>query len=84
MRKTVCAPLALAFWSALAANSLGQDIEPVYKTADTNSAVIQGRVTLPSGFAAERYARITLSNTQSVLSTIYTNRHGEFQIRNLE
>jgi tetratricopeptide (TPR) repeat protein len=53
------------------------------KTADTNNAVIQGRVTLPSGLASERYARITLRNTQSVIATIYTNKSGEFQIRNL-
>ena len=60
-----------------------QDVEPRYKTADTNNAVIRGRVTLPSGFAAEGYARITLRNQQSILSTIYTNNSGEFQIRNL-
>lgn len=60
-----------------------QDVEPKYKTPDTNNAVIRGRVTLPSGFAAEGYARITLRNQQSILSTIYTNNSGEFQIRNL-
>ena len=60
-----------------------QDVEPKYKTPDTNNAVIRGRVTLPSGFAAEGYARITLRNQQSVLSTIYTNNSGEFQLRNL-
>jgi len=60
-----------------------QEIDPRYKTADTNNAVIRGRVTLPSGFAAEGYARITLRNHQSVLSTLYTNNSGEFQIRNL-
>jgi tetratricopeptide (TPR) repeat protein len=60
-----------------------QEIDPRYKTADTNNAVIRGKVTLPSGFAAEGYARITLRNHQSVLSTLYTNNSGEFQIRNL-
>lgn len=60
-----------------------QDVEPKYKNADTNDAVIRGRVTLPSGFAAEGYARITLKTAQSVLSTLYTNNSGEFQIRNL-
>ena len=60
-----------------------QDVEPRYKTADTNNAVIRGRVTLPSGFGAEGYARITLKNQQSILSTLYTNNSGEFQIRNL-
>lgn len=50
---------------------------------DTNNAVIRGRVTLPSGFALESYARITLRTDQSILSTLYTNSTGEFQIRNL-
>jgi tetratricopeptide (TPR) repeat protein len=60
-----------------------QEIDPKYKTADTNNAVIRGRVMLPSGFAAETYFRITLKTQQSILSTLYTNNTGEFQIRNL-
>jgi len=67
----------------LSATAQAQDIEPKYKNADTNNAVIRGRVTLPSGFAAETYSRITLRNQQSILSTLYTNSSGEFQIRNL-
>lgn len=67
----------------LSAAAQAQDVEPRYKTADTNNAVIRGRVTLPSGFNAEGYARITLRNQQSILSTIYTNNSGEFQLRNL-
>jgi tetratricopeptide (TPR) repeat protein len=67
----------------LSATAQAQDVEPKYKTPDTNDAIIRGRVTLPSGFAAEGYARITLRNQQSILSTIYTNNSGEFQIRNL-
>jgi Tfp pilus assembly protein PilF len=67
----------------LSATARAQDVEPKYKNADTNNAVIRGRVTLPSGFAAEGYARITLKTQQSILSTLYTNNSGEFQIRNL-
>ncbi|HET9712394.1 MAG TPA: DUF2012 domain-containing protein [Pyrinomonadaceae bacterium] len=67
----------------LSATAHAQDIEPKYKSADTNNAVIRGRVTLPSGFGAEGYARITLKTQQSILSTLYTNNSGEFQIRNL-
>lgn len=70
-------------WLVLSAAAQAQDVEPKYKTADTNNAVIRGRVTLPSGFNAEGYARITLRNQQSILSTIYTNNTGEFQLRNL-
>lgn len=73
----------VAFWLVLTLSAQAQDVEPKYKTADTNNAVIRGRVTLPSGFAAEGYARITLRNQQSILSTLYTNNSGEFQIRNL-
>jgi tetratricopeptide (TPR) repeat protein len=75
--------IGLTFWLVLSMGASAQDIEPKYKIADTNNAVIRGRVTLPSGFAAEGYARITLKNQQSILSTLYTNNSGEFQIRNL-
>ena len=59
------------------------EVERRQRVTDTNDAVIRGRVTLPSGFTMEGYARITLRNDQSILSTIYTNSSGEFQIRNL-
>lgn len=80
MRQVIRAIVAVVLWLA---NAQAQDVEPKYKTADTNNAVIRGRVTLPSGFAADSYARITLRNQQSILSTLYTNNSGEFQIRNL-
>jgi Tfp pilus assembly protein PilF len=67
----------------MSATAQAQDVDPKYKNADTNNAVIRGRVTLPSGFAAEGYARITLKTQQSILSTLYTNNSGEFQLRNL-
>lgn len=83
MRRTARVWMGLALFWGLAAAARAQEVEPKYRTPDTNNAVIQGRVTLPSGFAAERYFRITLRNTQSILSTIYTNQSGEFQLRNL-
>lgn len=73
----------LILWFALCGTVQAQDVEPRFKSADTHNAVIRGRVTLPSGFGAEGYARITLRNQQSTLSTLYTNNSGEFQIRNL-
>ena len=80
MRRSVRALAGLAFCCALAAGARAQDHEAEeHVSADPNTAVIQGRVTLPSGFAAKRYVRITLSNTHSVLSTLYTNSSGEFQ-----
>jgi|SRR5215470_9764983 len=83
MRRIVLASLGLVISLLSTAILRAQDIEPKYKTPDTNSAVIQGRVTLPSEFQAERYFRITLRNNQSTISTIFTNKHGEFQFRNL-
>ncbi len=71
------------FGLMLTATAQAQDIEPKYKTPDTNNAVIRGRVNLPSGYAAEGYARITIKNQQSTLYTLYTNNSGEFQIRSL-
>jgi tetratricopeptide (TPR) repeat protein len=53
------------------------------RTGDTNNAVIEGRVALPSGFAAERYVKITVRNSVSVLYRIYTNKHGEFRFNDL-
>lgn len=59
------------------------EVDPRYKTADSNNAVIEGRVALPSGFSAERHIRITLKNSQVVLLTRYTDNHGEFRFDNL-
>jgi tetratricopeptide (TPR) repeat protein len=84
MRKTVCVWMGLVFCWALVVTAHAQsDFEAKYESADTNNAVIQGKVTLPSGFAAKRHVRITLKTPQSILSTIYTNENGEFQMMNL-
>ncbi|HWS89579.1 MAG TPA: tetratricopeptide repeat protein [Pyrinomonadaceae bacterium] len=84
MRRSICALAGLALCGALAASARAQDHEAEqHVTPDPNTAVIQGRVTLPSGFAAKRYVRITLSTGHSILSTLYTNSSGEFQLRNL-
>jgi Flp pilus assembly protein TadD len=77
--------IVLGFCSVLAAPALAQDIEvdTRYKTADTNNAVIEGRVILPSGSPANRNVRITIRNSVSTLSTLYTNKQGEFHLSNL-
>jgi Tfp pilus assembly protein PilF len=59
------------------------DGDSKYKTADTNNAVIEGRVALPSGFSAERHVRITLKTQLMTLSNRYTNKQGEFRFDNL-
>ena len=78
IRILVCCLLLLLGVAAAA-----QEVDPKRRVADTNDAIIRGKVTLPSGFAVEGYARITLRTDQSILSTLYTNGSGEFQIRNL-
>jgi tetratricopeptide (TPR) repeat protein len=59
------------------------DVDSKYKTADPNSAVIEGRILLPSGFSAERHVRITLKTQVMTLSNRYTNKQGEFRFDNL-
>ena len=83
MRQNIRFTAGFVFWLALVATVTAQEIDPRHQTADTNNAVIRGRVTLPSGFTMEGYARITLRTDQSILSTLYTNSSGEFQIMNL-
>ena len=82
--KPIHACMGLTLWWALAAAAVcAQDIETNHRSADTNNAVIEGRVTLPSGFSADRNVRIILKNNWNTLSTLYTNKHGEFQLNNL-
>jgi len=83
--RVIRAFVTVVFFSAMASAAFAQDIEvdTKYKTADTNNAVIEGRVILPSGFQPSRNVRITLRNSVSHLSTLYTNKQGEFHIDNL-
>jgi len=48
-----------------------------------NNASIEGRVVLPSGNAADFNIKVTLSNQQSTLTTLYTDKHGEFKFLNM-
>ena len=81
VRPLVGLVLCLVLSTIASAQSI--EIDTKYKSADTNNAVIEGRVTLPSGFSAEQNVRITLRNSQMVLSTRYSNKHGEFRFDNL-
>jgi tetratricopeptide (TPR) repeat protein len=75
--------IGLALWYALMGGVVCAQIESTHRSADTNNAVIEGRVTLPSGRPVDRNVRITLKNARNVLNTLYTDKHGEFQITNL-
>src|SRR5437868_137659 len=81
--KMVPACVGVALWWALTVAVCAQDIETKYRSADTNNAVIEGRVTLPSGFAADRNVKIIFKHSLSTLSVLYTHMHGEFQMNNL-
>jgi len=86
MRTILRAFICVAFFLALCETSRAQEqveLDARYRTADTNNAVIEGRVSLPSGFEADRYVKITLRNSQMVLFTRYTGKHGEFRFDNL-
>jgi tetratricopeptide (TPR) repeat protein len=83
--KTLHTFVGLALWWTLLRIVSAQEfpISTDRRTGDTNSAVIEGRVALPSGFAAERYVKITVRNSVSILYRIYTNKHGEFRFHDL-
>jgi len=84
MREKVSSAFGLAIFVAVTSIiAAAQEVDPKYKTADTNNAVIEGRVVLPSGFLAERPIKIILRNRQMVLSTGITNKHGEFRFDSL-
>lgn len=80
VRIGVCGLLCLLLSTVAAGQA---EVERRQRVIDTNDAIIRGRVTLPSGFTLDGYARITLRTDQSILSTLYTNSSGEFQLRNL-
>lgn len=85
MVKTLDTLLAIALLWSLPGAVWAQEfpISTDRRTGDTNNAVIEGRVTLPSGFSAERYVKITVRNSVSILYRIYTNKHGEFRFHDL-
>jgi len=86
MKTIVRSWIGLALLISCAGIAVAQDqieVDSKYRTADTNNAVIEGRVSLPSGFEAERYVKITLMNSQVVLFRRFTGKHGEFRFDNL-
>src|SRR5262249_20586257 len=85
MREKVSCSIGLAVFvtlTSIIAVAQGE-VDPKYKNSDTNNAVIEGRVVLPSGFVAERPIKITLRNRQMVISNRVTDKHGEFRFDDL-
>lgn len=75
--------MGLSLVWGLADLASGQTFPVGHVTGDTNSAIIEGRVILPSGFSAERNIKITVRNSVSVLYTIHSNKNGEFRFHDL-
>jgi tetratricopeptide (TPR) repeat protein len=63
-----------------AAQDMMSDKMPIH---DPGSASITGRVMLPSGINSASHLKITLSNMQSPLTTLYSDKNGEFHFENL-
>lgn len=77
-------------WSLMALNLLtasavaGQENRnPSMPLRDAGNATLSGRVMLPSGLANSSHLKILLSNTQSPLTTLYSDKNGEFSFSNL-
>ncbi len=51
--------------------------------SDSNDALIEGHVLLPSGQAVTFNVKIILRDMKNPLATLYTNKHGEFRFTNL-
>lgn len=77
--------LGVFFFVSATATVNAQDtvLDPSLLRPDPNNAVIEGRVVLPSGRSADINIKITLSNSQSTLTTFFTDKHGEFRFLNL-
>ena len=76
--------LVLAAGLAGASAAQSSHMASPHVNADPSSALIEGRVRLPSGQSAELNVKITLSNSTSTLNTLFTNLHGEFRFPDLK
>jgi tetratricopeptide (TPR) repeat protein len=86
VRKLFRTSLAAVVWHCVAVAGYPQDLTHVPAgalRADPKTASISGRVVLPTGSSADFNVKVTLSNSQSPLTTFYTNKHGEFSFLNL-
>jgi tetratricopeptide (TPR) repeat protein len=80
----------ILLWSLLAlnlltgsANACQDNRNPSMPIRDVGNATITGRVMLPSGMANSSHLKIILSNTQSPMTTLYSDKNGEFSFSNL-
>src|SRR5689334_20022645 len=84
MKARIHLPVALTILIGLATAAAAQDImDSRMPIADPGSASIAGRVMLPSGISNAGHLKIILSNTQAPLTTLYSDKNGEFHFDNL-
>jgi TolA-binding protein len=85
MRKASIWQIGFVAWLVWLCSVRGdaQVLDPRLYRPDPNNASIAGRVLLPSGRSADVNIKVTLSNQQSMLMTLVTSKHGEFQFQNL-
>jgi tetratricopeptide (TPR) repeat protein len=69
----------------LAASAAAQDMtmNDSMPIRDPGNASINGRVMLPSGVTNSSHLKIILSNSQAPMTTLYSNKNGEFSFDNL-
>jgi tetratricopeptide (TPR) repeat protein len=56
---------------------------PAMPLRDTGNATITGRVMLPSGVMNSSHLKIVLGNIQAPMTTLYSDKNGEFSFSNL-
>lgn len=66
-----------------ATGSYAQQRPQAYEDPPLPSGIIEGRVRLPSGHSISTNVKVILSNKQSPLYTLYTNKNGEFRFTEL-
>jgi Tfp pilus assembly protein PilF len=78
-------PATLAILLSLAALAAAQDMikDDKMPMRDPGNASIQGRVMLPSGLMNSSHLKIILSNMQAPMTTLYSDKNGEFSFKNL-
>ncbi|HKP14281.1 MAG TPA: tetratricopeptide repeat protein [Blastocatellia bacterium] len=72
--------ILIGLTAAAAAQDILNDKMPIH---DPGSASITGRVMLPSGISSAAHLKIILSNLQAPLTTLYSDKNGEFHFDNL-
>lgn len=76
---------SLLMVTILSANAIArqENRNPSMPLRDSGNATISGRVMLPSGITNSSHLKVVLSNSQSPMTTLYSDKNGEFNFSNL-